>query len=118
MAIGERKRWTPLSTPIAAVTPSTRQADVSRTDAARTGRALRDLLDQGISELSSLENIPLIEPEPTNDDAIVPVEDLVYRGQAALDRARALRDQLRRSGTTDPEALHELYELLDLARAE
>jgi len=118
MAIGERKRWTPISTPIAAVAPTARQADVSRTDAARTGRALRDLLHQGISQLSSLEDIPLIEPEPTNDDAIVPVEALVYRGQAALDRARALRDELRSRGTTDPEALHELYELLDLARAE
>ena len=118
MAIGERKRWTPVATPIAAVTPSARQADLSRTDATRTGRALRDLLDQGITELTSLENIPLIEPEPTNDDVIVPVEALVYRGQAALDRARALRDELRRRGTPDPDALHELYELLDLARVE
>jgi hypothetical protein len=48
----------------------------------------------------------------------VPVEALVYRGKAALDRARALRDELRSRGTTDPEALHELYELLDLAQAE
>ncbi len=53
-----------------------------------------------------------------DDDAIVPVEALLYRGQAALDRARALRDELRSRGTTDPDALHELYDLLDLARAE
>ena len=50
--------------------------------------------------------------------AIVPVEALLYRGQAALDRARALRDELRSRGSTDPDALHELYDLLDLARAE
>jgi len=42
----------------------------------------------------------------------------VYRGAAALDRARALRDELRTRGATDPETLHELYDLLDLARAE
>jgi hypothetical protein len=53
-----------------------------------------------------------------DENAIVPVESLFYRGEAALERARLLRDELRDSGSTDPEALQELYDLLDLARAE
>ena len=76
------------------------------------------MLDASLHQLSSLEDVPLIEPVLHDDTIIVPIEDLVYRGQAALDRARALRDELRNRGTTDPEALHELYDLLDLARAE
>jgi hypothetical protein len=76
------------------------------------------MIDASLSQLSSLEEIPLIEPVRQDEDAIVPVEALLYRGQAALERARALRDELRSRGVTDPEALHELYDLLDLARVE
>jgi hypothetical protein len=46
------------------------------------------------------------------------VESLLYRGDAALERARILRDSLRRGENNDPDALHELYDLLDLARSE
>jgi len=76
------------------------------------------MLDESLTKLASLDDMPLIEPVRVDDDAIVPVESLVYRGAAALERARALRDELRTRGTTDPETLHELYDLLDLARAE
>jgi chemotaxis protein histidine kinase CheA len=123
LAVSERKRWTPA--PIPPITPdfgSSRQAERTPAPAtpatARSGRALRDMLNASITELSSLDDVPLIEPARTDDDAIVPVETLVYRGSAALERARALRDELRARGTTDPETLHELYDLLDLARAE
>jgi chemotaxis protein histidine kinase CheA len=116
LAISERKRWTPVATP--AATPVARDAGRTVTPSPRSGRALREMLDVSISRLSSLEEMPLIEPARTDDDAIVPVEALLYRGNAALERARALRDELRSRGTTDPEALHELYDLLDLARAE
>ena len=119
LAISERKRWTPAPVPLPAVTPAnapTRQA--APAPPSRSGRALRDMLNASITELSSLEDVPLIEPVRTDDDAIVPIESLVYRGAAALERARALRDELRARGTNDPEALNELYDLLDLARAE
>ena len=52
------------------------------------------------------------------ENEIVPIEALLYRGNAALERARVLRDELRRRGSADPESLHELYDLLDLARAD
>lgn len=115
LAIDERKRWTPAATPSIA-TP--RYADRAPVPSPRSGRALREMLDVSLTELSSLEDVPLIEPVRADEDAVVPIEALVYRGQAALDRARELRDELRSRGATDPEALHELYDLLDLARVE
>jgi hypothetical protein len=47
---------------------------------------------------------------------IVPVESLLYRGEAALDRAREVRDAMRVHGRADEESLTELYDLLELAR--
>ena len=117
LAVGERKRWTPLSVPLTSATPLGRQERV-RAASPLSGRALQAMIDTSLTQLSSLENIPLIEPVRVDEDAIVPVETLLYRGQAALERARALRDELRSRGVTDPEALHELYDLLDLARVE
>ena len=118
LAVGERKRWTPAITAVTQPGPAARSADRAPTASPRSGRALRDMLNASLHQLSSLEDVPLIEPVHADEDAIVPVETLFYRGQAALDRARALRDELRSRGTQDPEALHELYDLLDLARAE
>ena len=118
LAVGERKRWTPLAVPATPPGPASPMAERRIAPSPRSGRALRDMLDASLSQLSSLEDVPLIEPVRYDDDVIVPVETLVYRGQAALDRARALRDELRSRGATDPDVLHELYDLLDLARAE
>jgi chemotaxis protein histidine kinase CheA len=117
LAVGERRRWTPASVPLTPATPMGRQ-ERAGAGASRSGRALREMINASLTELSTLEDMPLIEPVRADEDAIVPVEALLYRGQAALERARALRDELRSRGTTDPEALHELYDLLDLARVE
>lgn len=118
LAVGERKRWTPVATPITPSIASPRQADRPAAPSPRSGRALREMLDASITQLTSLEDVPLIEPIRTDENAIVPVESLLYRGTAALERARALRDELRTRGSTDPDALHELYDLLDLARVD
>jgi len=115
LAVSERKRWTPPRQWIP--DPSTRQAE-SIPAPSRSGRALRDMLSASLTQLSSLEDVPLVEPLRADEDAIVPVESLFYRGAAALERARVLRDELRNTGSTDPDALQELYDLLDLARAE
>jgi hypothetical protein len=46
----------------------------------------------------------------------VPIDVLLYRGRAAIERARAIRDELRRrGGPLDATALGELFDLLDLA---
>jgi hypothetical protein len=49
----------------------------------------------------------------------VPIDSLLYRGRAALDRAVEIRDELRRSDKpADKASLDELFELLDLARSD
>jgi hypothetical protein len=46
----------------------------------------------------------------------VPIEALLYRGQAAIERAKELRDGVRQSGgAPDAETLAELFDLIDLA---
>jgi len=87
-----------------------------------TGKELRALLQTGIAGFQPLSQAPLSEPASLGDDDIVPIESLLYRGRAALDRALAVRDELQRasqSGTTpDVAALAELFDLLELARRE
>lgn len=117
LAVDERKRWTPALGAASMATPA-RPAPRVGGNAPHSGRALRELLDASLSQLASLDTMPLVEPDSADDDEIVPVERLLYRGNAALERARVLRDELRSRNTTDPEVLHELYDLLDLARAE
>jgi hypothetical protein len=46
---------------------------------------------------------------------LVPIESLLYRGDAALARARKLKEALKADPAPAPDALAELYELLDLA---
>ena len=87
--------------------------------AAPSGAALHGLLGAGISGLAQLESVPLAEPAEIEDDGVVPIQDLLYRGHAALRRAAQLGQSFRRSGETpDAEALAELYDLLELAEAE
>ena len=73
-------------------------------------------MDNAIAAFDSLSNERFAEPVALADD-VVPVDALLYRGQAALDRAIELRDSLRRAGGTPaPDVLEEIYDLLDLAR--
>jgi HPt (histidine-containing phosphotransfer) domain-containing protein len=83
-----------------------------------SGPALRQMLDDGLSGLRELDQTPLSAPAPVDDDSIVPVDALLYRGQSALQRAIEVRDTMRRRGAVDDAALEELYDLLDLARTE
>jgi chemotaxis protein histidine kinase CheA len=77
------------------------------------------LIDSGISALESVASKPLMPATEFDEAVMVPIDSLLYRGRAALDRAVEIRDQLRRVGpSTDPEALEELFDLLELARAE
>ena len=73
-------------------------------------------MDNAIAAFDSLSGERFAEPVALPDD-VVPVDALLYRGQAALERAIELRDTLRRAGGPPaPELLEELYDLLDLAR--
>jgi chemotaxis protein histidine kinase CheA len=99
-------------------TPSTPAPSRNRA-ATPTGRELKEFLDQGIESLGRLQEKPLREPTPLPDEQIVPIQELLYRGRAAVERARTLRDEIRQRGGSPPQdAIDELYDLLDLALAE
>jgi hypothetical protein len=50
-------------------------------------------------------------------DDVVPMDALLYRGQAAVARAIELRDTIRRAGgPPSPDLLEEIFDLLELAR--
>lgn len=81
-----------------------------------TGRELKEFLGKGIETLGRLQDQPLREPTLLPDETVVPIQELLYRGRAAVERAVMLRDELRRRGGTPPqEVVEELYDLLDLA---
>ena len=85
-----------------------------------TGRDLAALLDTGINALGAqLTQRPLSKAVPIIDESLVPIETLLFRGRAALDRARTLRNELRDAARTpSPDELAELYDLLELAASE
>ena len=72
------------------------------------------MIDSGIAALEMLESDPLA----LSDEVAVSIESLLYRGRAALDRAVEIRDELRAAPKDNPTALDELFDLLELARAE
>lgn len=75
-----------------------------------------DLLGRGIDALDILTARPLATPSHAGPSAIVPVETLVYRGRAALQRAADIREQIKTSGgVASPAALDEMYDLIGLA---
>ena len=79
------------------------------------------LLDSGLAALELMSATPLAPRTsiPEDEGPLVPIESLLYRGRAALDRAVELRDAMRLAGPpNDPDALEELFDLLELARAE
>ena len=85
-----------------------------------TGRELQALLQSSIVGLGGLETEPLSQPVPiVATDGLVPIEAMLYTGKSALERAREVRDEIRRTGGAPrPEQLEELFDLLDLVTAE
>jgi chemotaxis protein histidine kinase CheA len=98
-------------------------ATASRRSGAKRGADLGTaaLLDSGIAALELISSAPLAPRAtiPEEDGPIVPIQSLLYHGRSALDRAVEIRDGMRQSGPpTDPDALEELFDLLELARVE
>jgi hypothetical protein len=85
--------------------------------ASPAGAGLASLLELGIASVEELADRPLSAPVPV-EETLVPIESLVYRGEAAWRRALELRDDLRRQPTPPRESLEELYDLLDLVTDE
>ena len=113
-------RATAVVAPAAAAAPAINQAARAIPPApAPSGTALHELLGAGISGLASLDATPLAEPTEIEDDGVVPIQDLLYRGRSALRRAAQLGQEFRRApATPSADKLDELYDLLELAEAE
>lgn len=97
--------------PASSATPPVRPRAASATE----------LLDTSISALEAFVASPMTPPSrlPEEEGEVVPIESLLYRGRAALDRAVELRDAMKQAGVpSDPDGLEELFDLLELARAD
>jgi hypothetical protein len=80
----------------------------------KSAGAASDLLGAAIDALDGPHVRALAEPL-ASATRVVPVENLIYRGRAALERAAAIREQIKTSGEAPPAALDEMYDLIGLA---
>jgi len=82
----------------------------------QSASAKSDLLGASIEALESLTARPLAEQVSTGPMVVVPVDTLLYRGRGAIERAAAIREQIKASGgNATPAALDEMYDLIGLA---
>ncbi len=112
---------TPAPSPVPALTPARRSVPtkvVTRGRSGTHGAELHALLDRGIEGLGGLDATPL-SPPVVLEEELISIDELLYRGQAALERAMALRELFQREATPpSPDAVEELFALLELARTE
>lgn len=111
---------TPLRAPAPMATPIVATPVINKPLAAAPhGTALHDMLGAGLSGLAGLDSTPLAEPAELEDDGVVPIQDLLYRGRSALRRAAQIGQSFRNAGgSPTADELAELYDLLELAEAE
>ena len=83
-----------------------------------TPRDTMAVLDQGIDSLSSMAAQPMSDPVDLSEQPLVPIDALLYRGRAAIERAIELREEIRREANPSADKMAELFDLLDLALAE
>jgi chemotaxis protein histidine kinase CheA len=81
------------------------------------GQELKDALSSSLATMRSLESRQSGPQPPTTE--LVPIQELLYRGQRAIERAAEIRRALKKSGTPPTRALvDELVDLVELASAE
>ena len=81
------------------------------------GRELRDVLNSSLATMRSLETRNSGPQSPATD--LIPIQELLYRGQRAIERAAEIRRALKKSGTPPTRALvDELVDLVELAATE
>ncbi|MEP6692406.1 MAG: hypothetical protein ABJD07_14690, partial [Gemmatimonadaceae bacterium] len=99
-----------------AAAPARRRDDRRERYRTPSGHELRVILDAGIAGIDKLELQPLSAPAHIPEEDVVDIDTLLYRGDAAKERARALREEMR-LGAQPPDAhtVAELLDLLDLA---
>ena len=114
------QRRTPIETMIASVTETAKSvSETAQSVVESATSAAATLIDSGLAALEELGAEPWLPPVAIPEESVVPIESLLYRGKAALDRAAEIRDHARRSGRRiDDETLEELFDLVELARTE
>lgn len=80
------------------------------------GRDLQDLIGTTIAQLGAVSGGTRRTPAPAPPP--VPIESLLYRGRAALDRALEIRSARVAGQLPAPEAIEELLDLIALAAEE
>jgi chemotaxis protein histidine kinase CheA len=96
-------------------TPAEQAAALSRTPP--RGQDLKDVLNSSLATMRSLETRDS-GPQPLATE-LVPIQELLYRGQRAIERAAEIRRALKKSGTPPTRALvDELVDLVELASVE
>jgi chemotaxis protein histidine kinase CheA len=109
----------PSPPPAPVAPPRPRPVTPAAADASALDPRAASLIDTSIAALESFTSEPIMTPAqlPELTGEIVPIETLLYRGRAALDRAVEVRDEIQRGGSVpDPDALEELFDLIELAR--
>jgi chemotaxis protein histidine kinase CheA len=81
------------------------------------GKELSDVLNSSLATMRSLENRNS-GPQPQAAE-LVPIQELLYKGQRAIERAAEIRRALKKSGAAPTRALvDELVDLVELASTE
>ena len=81
------------------------------------GKELRDVLNSSLATMRSLETRNSGPQPPAT--GLVPIQELLYKGQRAIERAAEIRRALNKSGTAPTRALvDELVDLVELASTE
>ena len=97
-------------------TPAEEAAAISSRTPPR-GKELRDVLNSSLATMRSLETRNSGPQPPATD--LVPIQELLYKGQRAIERAAEIRRALKKSGTAPTRALvDELVDLVELASTE
>jgi hypothetical protein len=104
-----------LSPEVKRVATPTREVAAARTPP--RGQELHEVLNSSLAAMRSLETRHSGPQPPAGE--LVPIQELLYRGQRAIDRAAEIRRALRKSGNAPTRALvDELVDLVELASAE
>ena len=106
-----------LSPEVKRVPTPARETSPANTKTPARGQDLRDALSSSLATMRSLETRHSGPQPPATE--LVPIQELLYRGQRAIERAAEIRRALKKSGNPPTRALvDELVDLVELASAE
>jgi hypothetical protein len=106
-----------LSPDVKRVPTPARQASAAAAKTPARGQDLRDALSSSLAAMRGLETRNSGPQPPATE--LVPIQDLLYRGRSAIERAAEIRRALKKAGNTPTRALvDELVDLVELASTE